>query len=109
MAKENNLNETVSDEVTVGDAPEGTPEGTPEGQVPESIGLQDLQLLAQIVDLASQRGAFRGNELTQVGVVFDKLNAFLGYVGEQQAQAAEAQAEAGDGEEAPAPDTADGE
>ena len=105
MAKEKKLEETVSEEVTEGNAPEGAPEG----QIPESIGLQDLQLLAQIVDLASQRGAFRGNELTQVGVVFDKLNAFLGYVGEQQAQAAEAQAEAGDGEEAPAPETTDGE
>ena len=105
MAKEKKLEETVSEEVTEGNAPEGAPEG----QIPESIGLQDLQLLAQIVDLASQRGALRGNELTQVGVVFDKLNAFLGYVGEQQAQAAEAQTESGEGEETPAPDTADGE
>ena len=47
---------------------------TTEGQAPESIGLQDLQVLAQIVDLASQRGAFRGNELTQVGAAFDKLS-----------------------------------
>jgi len=84
-------------------------DGAPEGQVPESIGLQDLQLLAQIVDLASQRGAFRGNELTQVGTVFDKLNAFLGYVAEQQAQAAEAQAESGEGEEAPEPEATNGE
>jgi len=84
-------------------------DGAPEGQVPESIGLQDLQLLAQIVDLASQRGAFRGNELTQVGTVFDKLNAFLGYVAEQQTQAAEAQAESGEGEEAPEPEATNGE
>ena len=84
-------------------------DGAPEGQVPESIGLQDLQLLAQIVDLASQRGAFRGNELTQVGTVFDKLNSFLGYVAEQQAQAAEAQAESGEGEEAPEPEATNGE
>ena len=41
----------------------------------ESIGLQDLQILANIVDLASQRGAFRGNELTQVGAVFDRLSS----------------------------------
>lgn len=69
-------------------APVEAPEGAPEGaEVPESIGLNDLQLLANIVDLASQRGAFRGNELTQVGAVFDKLAAFLNYVNEaQQAQ-----------------------
>ena len=65
-------------------APVEAPEGA---EVPESIGLNDLQLLANIVDLASQRGAFRGNELTQVGAVFDKLAAFLNYVNEaQQAQ-----------------------
>ena len=28
-----------------------------------SISLNDLQVLANIVDLATQRGAFRGNEL----------------------------------------------
>ena len=74
-------------------------EGNP---VPESIGLQDLQLLANIVDLASQRGAFRGNELSQVGNVFDKLSAFLNYVNEQNAKAEE-DANANAEEEAPAP------
>jgi hypothetical protein len=52
--------------------------------VPESINLSDLANLLQIVDLATQRGAFRGNELSQVGTVFDKLNAFLSYIQEQQ-------------------------
>jgi len=64
-----------------------------EAEVPQSVSLQDLQLLGQIVDLASQRGAFRGNELSQVGAVYDKLSAFLGYVAEQQ----EANAEEGEG------------
>lgn len=60
---------------------------TPEnqsGSVPESISLQDLQVLLQIVDLASSRGAFRGAELTQVGAIFDKLNTFLSFIAEQQ-------------------------
>ncbi len=77
-------------------------------QVPESIGLQDLQLLAQIVDLATQRGAFRGNELTQVGGVYDKLSNFLGFVAEQQAQAQDEEAEAEAPAEAPA-ESKDGE
>lgn len=64
-----------------------------EAGIPQSVSLQDLQLLGQIVDLASQRGAFRGNELSQVGAVYDKLTAFLGYVAEQQ----EANAEEGEG------------
>jgi hypothetical protein len=52
--------------------------------VPESINLSDLGALLQIVDLATQRGAFRGAELSQVGTVFDKLNAFLAYIQQQQ-------------------------
>lgn len=61
---------------------------------PESVNLSDLGTLLQIVDLATQRGAFRGSELTQVGAVFDKLNAFLSYVQEQQQAAAEEQSAA---------------
>ena len=89
MAEEQISNEAEVEEQI---APEVSAE---EGQqVPESIGLNDLQLLAQIVDLATQRGAFRGNELSQVGGVYDKLSNFLGYVAEQQAQAQEAVGEA---------------
>lgn len=51
-----------------------------------SISLNDLQVLANIVDLATQRGAFRGNELSQVGAVFDKLSAFLAQVAAAQAE-----------------------
>ena len=57
----------------------------------ESISLQELQVLAQVVDLASQRGAFRGNELSQVGAVYDRLSSFLSAVAPQQEEAAEAQ------------------
>ena len=97
MAEENKQPEAEAVEVV---APAEAPaEGS---EVPESIGLQDLQLLANIVDLASQRGAFRGNELSQVGNVFDKLSAFLNYVNEQNAKAEE-DANANAEEEAPAP------
>jgi len=70
---------------------------TQEASVPESISLQDLQVLLQIVDLASSRGAFRGPELTQVGAIFDKLNAFLTFISQQQRGKAEAEAKASDG------------
>ena len=85
--------ETVAPETTV-----DTTVNTDETQVPDSIGLADLQILAQIVDLSTQRGAFRGNELTQVGAVYDKLTTFLNYVAEANAkkeaeQGAEATAE----------------
>jgi hypothetical protein len=90
--------EAVNEEVATAetDAPEA--EGS---EVPESIGLQDLQVLAQIVDLASQRGAFRGNELTQVGAVFDKLSTFLAFVAEQNKANEEAEADSEAPAEAP--------
>jgi len=66
-------------------APEVETESTEAPAVPESISLNDLGLLLNIVDLASKRGAFQGAELSQVGAIFDKLNAFLTYVAEQQA------------------------
>ena len=89
MAEEQISNEAEVEEQIAPEVP--AEEGQ---QVPESIGLNDLQLLAQIVDLATQRGAFRGNELSQVGGVYDQLSNFLGYVAEQQAQAQEADGEA---------------
>ena len=89
MAEEQISNEAEVEEQIAPEVP--AEEGQ---QVPESIGLNDLQLLAQIVDLATQRGAFRGNELSQVGGVYDKLSNFLGYFAEQQAQAQEADGEA---------------
>jgi hypothetical protein len=67
--------EEVDEEVSQTEAPEDT-----------SISLNDLQVLANIVDLATQRGAFRGNELTQVGQVFDKLSTFLAQVAAAQAE-----------------------
>lgn len=44
---------------------------------PVSISIQDIQNLLILLDLAAQRGAFRGNELSQVGQLFDKTNAFV--------------------------------
>ena len=101
MAEENKQPEAEAvEDVAPAEAPaDAEAEGNP---VPESIGLQDLQLLANIVDLASQRGAFRGNEMSQVGNVFDKLSAFLKYVNEQNVNSEE-DANANAGEEAPAP------
>jgi hypothetical protein len=41
------------------------------------ITIADLDTIKNIIDLACTRGAFRGAELTQVGVVYDKLSLFL--------------------------------
>jgi len=42
-----------------------------------SLTLQDLVLVAQIIQLGSQRGTFRAEELEQVGGLYTKLIAFL--------------------------------
>ena len=55
----------------------------PAGQQPTGIQINDLQLIMNIIDLASQRVAFRANELTQVGSIADKLGAFLGQIAQQ--------------------------
>lgn len=47
---------------------------------PTQLTVSDLQLLAQIVDLASRRGAFQAGELSQVGSAYNKLYGFLSYI-----------------------------
>jgi uncharacterized protein YggE len=41
------------------------------------ITIADLDTIKNIIDLACTRGAFRGGEISQVGLVYDKLTAFL--------------------------------
>jgi hypothetical protein len=44
---------------------------------PPTLTLQDLNMLANIVDLAVQRGAFKGAEAETVGQCFNKLVSIL--------------------------------
>ena len=61
------------------------------------ITISDLDTIKNIINLAATRGAFRGEELSQVGVVYDKLTAFLEAVIEQaKAQEASTNADAGE-------------
>ena len=54
------------------------------------ITIADLDMIKNVIDLASTRGAFRAAEMKQVGEVYDKLTAFLAAV-VAQAQAQEPQ------------------
>ncbi len=57
------------------------------------LNVQDLQLAASVIDLATQRGAFKANEAKAVGTIYDKITGFIQAVAEQQAkQKAEAEA-----------------
>ena len=46
-------------------------------QAAPSLTLQDLVLVAQIIQLTSTRGTFRAEELESVGGLYNKLIAFL--------------------------------
>jgi len=62
----------------------------------EQITVKDLDTLRNIVALATERGAFRANELSEIGAVYDKLSIFLDAVlAQAQAEAAQA-AQTGD-------------
>lgn len=43
----------------------------------QQITVADLNLIKNIIDLASSRGAFRASELKEIGEVYNKLTAFL--------------------------------
>jgi len=59
------------------------------------ITIADLDTIKNIIDLSCTRGAFRGAELTQVGVIYDKLTVFLEAVIAQAQTQEAANAEAG--------------
>lgn len=42
-----------------------------------AISLNDLQMLVNIIDVCTKRGAFQGDELLPVGQVREKLAAFI--------------------------------
>ena len=48
------------------------------------LTITDLNALKQIIDVASQRGAFKPNEMMTVGSTYNKLETFLSAVAAQQ-------------------------
>jgi hypothetical protein len=61
-----------------------TVESQEQTQTSPEITVADLTALKNIIDVASQRGAFRPNEMTTVGQTYTKLEAFLNAVAAQQ-------------------------
>ena len=53
------------------------------------LSVQDLQALKTIIDVASSRGAFKPNEMVQIGQTYNKLDSFLAAVAAQQPQSPE--------------------
>ena len=67
-------------------------EAAPQEQAPD-LTIADLNAMKSIIDVASGRGAFKPNEMSTVGQVYDKLEKFLAAVAEQQAAQQEQAAE----------------
>lgn len=77
----------MSEENKTTEATQATKSPAPEVQGPD-LTVQDLQSLKAIIDVASQRGAFKPNEMMTVGQVYTKLEEFLAAVAAQQKQQA---------------------
>jgi hypothetical protein len=60
------------------------PEAEAQQNSEAELTVQDLNALKQIIDVASQRGAFRPNEMMTVGQIYTKLETFLNAVSNQQ-------------------------
>ncbi len=56
------------------------PQAQPVNSNATDLNIADLKNLATIIDVASSRGAFRANEMASVGLMFNKLSAFLARV-----------------------------
>lgn len=64
----------MTDQTT--NAQEATQE-TPTGATSTDLNVSDLAALKSIIDVATQRGAFRAAELEAVGKTYNKLSGFL--------------------------------
>jgi hypothetical protein len=50
------------------------------------LTINDLSAMRNLIEVVSVRGAFKANELTAVGTLFDKLNVFLAAAQKAQEQ-----------------------
>ncbi len=56
---------------------QNTPEQTAPETVPANLSIQDLLLVVQTLQVVTQRGAFRAEEMSNIGGLYDRLVAFL--------------------------------
>jgi len=74
--------ETTTKEPVVNE--KAAPTSQPAEQEQIELTINDLTAIKQIIDVASSRGSFRPNEMTVIGSVYTKLEAFLNAVAQQQ-------------------------
>ena len=105
---ENTTNENVA-ETSATEAPADTnPAPAAPGATPPlpNLTIGDLRLVARIIQVSSERGAIRANEMATVGDLYNRLVEFLNAVQPQQPAPAEGEAPAEGSTEAPSTDEA---
>jgi hypothetical protein len=78
------MSETETKEVET--AQTAAPQPQAQADAGPELTIQDLNALKSIIDVASQRGAFKPNEMVTVGQTYSKLEAFLNAIAAQQGQ-----------------------
>lgn len=73
------MNDTVTQPSQV-DATTAAPQPAPQMPAAPDLNVSDLLALKSIIDVASQRGAFKAPELESVGKTYNKLANFLDHV-----------------------------
>lgn len=53
------------------------PQTQPAAEEAPDLTITDLNSMRSIIDVATQRGAFRANELEAIGKVYNRLDKFL--------------------------------
>jgi len=67
--------------------PQAAPGVTAPAEQPKpELTINDLAALRAIVEIATQRGAFKAQELTLVGTTYDKLSNFLATMNNNKGQ-----------------------
>jgi len=75
---------------TVQDTQEQAPAQDAQQDQSNDLTINDLAAMKNIIDLSSQRGTFKPNEMVAVGTIYNKLTNFLEQV-QKQAEAQKAQ------------------
>ena len=84
-----------------------TENNTAESSTVPEITLNDFANIVRIIDVASRRGSFEGKELSSVGSLRDRVEAFLVYHAPKQEQADASEGDTANQED-PQPDLVDG-
>lgn len=93
MTEENKTVQTPTPEQVAAQSAQAQPQ---QAGAKAELTVQDLNVIKTIIDVASQRGAFKANEMAMVGTVYNKLEGFLKIVEQSQKEANKAPATAGE-------------